>query len=210
MTGLEAFIIPALTSIGSSAAAAGSTIASAATAAAPYATIASTGLGVAGAVQSANTNSEIAKAQSEQDLQHANAEQVTAQQKASAQERKEEYLLSAQRARFGASGGGQGGTAEVVQGNTAAQGDLNQELELWQGTQQANAYTDASNMKLASAKAEQSALPLTIGSKIVSGVSGLAKPGGVPTFGDTTIGSSYDPDSGFYTTTTKASPYRYG
>lgn len=206
MTGMEAFILPALMSAGTAAT-------TAATAAAPYAAVAGTGLGVLGTLAQADAEKAGYKAQAAENMKRANQEMITASQKAEQEQKKKEYLISQQRARFGASGAGTGGTAAEMIGESEAQGDLNTELQLWQGTTRSNAYLDEAKMKLADAKQVSKTLPLKIGSQIVSGITGMAKSStGGSAYGDgsSLIDSSFDPDSGFYTNTYKSSPYRYG
>ncbi len=202
MTGLEAFVIPALVGAGEAVSAAPLTTAL---------SVASTGLGVAGAVGSANAQSAGLKAQAQQDQAKAGAERAAASAKAEQENKKKEALLSAQQARFGASGGGTTGTAAEVMGDTAAQGNYNAEMQLWSGNEKANGYIDDANQKLADAGNVQSALPLQIGSQIITGASKFA--GKMPSYGGDgpMIDASYDPDSGFMTTTRSAAPqYRYG
>lgn len=207
MTGFE-FLLPALMGAGEMATAA-APVMGAAQSIAPIASVAGTGLSVLGTIAGVDAASAAAKAQAAQERRAANAEMVKAAQKAEAEQKKKEYMLSSQRARFGASGGGTGGTAAEIMGDTEAQGNLNSELELWQGKERATAYLDEAKMKLFDAKQQQKTMPLKIGSQIISGVGGLAKYGGSSGYGDTLIDASYDPDSNFYTNTYKSSPYRY-
>lgn len=202
MTGLEAFIIPALTGLG----VASETAATVGT----VANVAGTALAIGGTIAGYQGQKAAGKMEAANAERKANAERVVAQQKAEEERRKKEYLISKQRAAFGASGGGVGGSAAQVIADTEGQGLYNSELQLWQGEERAKGYEDQANAARFETKLAKSALPFSLGSTIIKGAVGLGKSGAFGGYGDTLIADDYDADSGWRTKTTKTSPYRYG
>lgn len=201
MTGLEAFLVPILTGIGVGA----ETAATVGT----VANVAGTALAVGGAVSEYQGQKAASKFEAQQAMQRANAERVVAMQKAQEETRKKEALMAKQRAAFGASGGGTGGSAAQIVADTEQQGNYNAELELWQGETRAAGYKDQANAARFEAQLARSALPFKIGSTIVKGAADFSK-SSAGVYGDAMIGDEYDADSGWRTKTYKTSPYRYG
>lgn len=201
MVGLETFIIPALTALGASAQTAG-TVGTIANVAAVGAGAASTYAGYQGQVASNKMQAEDARRRGIQEI-------AIAQTKAAEERRKKEKLISQQRAQFGASGGGLGGSAAEVIGETELQGNYNSELELWQGQERANGYEDQARAALFENKQAKAALPFKLGSQIIKGGIDIAKSFPVAGSDSVILGTDYDPNSGWETTTRRNSPYRY-
>lgn len=175
-----------------------------------FAAVASTALGAAAAAKQASSEQEAAKYKAQQDALAAGEARVEGQQKAQAQLRKEQQVLSKEQSLIGASGGGGGGTAAEIEADTTSQGSLNQELELWQGNEKSQGFKDDASLELYKASQSKAAEPLAIGSQIVGGIGKIGKIGGasIPTY-DSLIDSSSDPDSGWKTNTYRTN-YRYG
>lgn len=150
------------------------------------------------------------KLEAQNAVARARSERIVAQQKAEKESREKEFLIAKQRAAFGSSGGGMGGSAGQVIADTEGQGMFNSELQLWQGEQRAAGYEDQAKAAQFETKLARSALPFKLGSTILNGVTKFKSSGGFGGDGETLIGDDYDADSGFRTKTYKASPYRYG
>lgn len=107
-------------------------------------------------------------------------------------------LLSQQQAEFGHSGGGVGGSAGVVMGETGRRGLENSNLEVWQGENRARGFEDEAAIQRWGAKRRRAAIPLEVGSAILTGSSKIASGGGfggtssVADAGDGDIYDQYD------------------
>lgn len=172
-----------------------SAVGSAAATAAPYAALAGTAIGAVGQWQQAQAQANAnlqRKLQLEQQAQmaeiEANAiEKAAGQQRAAAQQaaelegRKAAMLSSKQQAQLAASGADISGSAIDLLGQTAQQGELNSELRLWEGENNARAYEQQAASRRAGASTARysastmqltdSSLPWRMASGILTGVS---------------------------------------
>lgn len=134
------------------------------------------------------------------------AERAVASVQAERRQKAAERLVSEQRARFAASGGGLGGSAAEVMAETEEKGAYNSALEMWQGEEKARGLEDSAAIARAASKAQRSALPFKIGATILTGgAKAYGASGGTWDFGGgDVISEDYDPDSGWRTTTRRS------
>lgn len=111
----------------------------------------------------------------------AGQERAVGQFKAQQRQLETERLLATQEARFAASGGGMGGSVGAVMGKTAAKGEFNSDIELYQGNIAANALEYQGGLKRQNAtmikfadKQRRKTMPLVYAGQVISGISEAA------------------------------------
>lgn len=114
----------------------------------------------------------------------AGQERAVGQFKAQERQRETERLIAAQEARFAASGAGTGGSAATVMAKTAAKGNFNSDIELYQGNiagnsleYQAGLKRDTAGQILAADKQRRRTMPLVYAGQVISGISNAAAAG---------------------------------
>lgn len=139
----------------------------------------------------AQSQSNVLRAQAIQEEARATSERAIAQRKAEEETIKAERLMGRQRAVAAASGAGTGGSAAEIEGDTAAEGKFQSELQLWQGEErgkgldfQAGLDRVAADDKRAQGRAAKKASYIQAGSQILGAVgnayalAGKMSPGG--------------------------------
>jgi hypothetical protein len=125
-----------------------------------------------------------------------------------------EALRSMQQAEAAHSGGGVGGSAGVIMGETARKGLLNSNLEVWEGRQRRSGYEDQANIEEWNAGRVRAATPIRAGAALLTGLSraygGIGASAGSTGPGSDVIDDRYDPASGWRTTTRRGSGLYYG
>jgi hypothetical protein len=114
----------------------------------------------------------------------AGQQRASAQRRAEAERERAERLMGDQRARAAASGGGLEGSVSEILGNTAARGEYNSNLKLWEGEEAAGSLDAQAVNKRYASKVGASGQGIAMSSTILSGVgsmAGSAYKGGVGT-----------------------------
>lgn len=137
----------------------------------PLLILGSTAMSAVGAIQSSNAESATAEANAKQLEQRATAERAMASVNAERSRKEADRLISKQRAIAAASGGGTGGSAGLLMAESAGQGQLNSDMDIWLGEEKAVGNEYAATMARAEAKAKRKALPFQVGAAVLSGVS---------------------------------------
>lgn len=116
----------------------------------------------------------IKDAEAQNQLRKGLEENAVKQRDAANQTRERDKVLSDQRAKFAASGGGIGGSAKFVQEQTALQGTQNANVSLWEGAQlQQNREFQAKQLAVEAQSLRKAAQnERTAG--VISGISGVA------------------------------------
>mgnify|MGYP001588333000 CR=1 FL=1 len=137
----------------------------------PILILASTAAAGGGQVMSSNAESAAAEANARQLEMRGKAEQASASVQADRKRKEADALISKQRAIAAASGGGTGGSAAEIMGETAAQGQYSSDLEMWLGSEKRSGDQYAAQIARMEAKAKRKALPFQVGSAVLSGAS---------------------------------------
>lgn len=112
----------------------------------------------------------------------ASEERALSQRRAEDQQAETQRLMSKQRAVSAASGGGTGGSAAVIEAETAGEGHFKSELDLWQGEERGKGLDFQAEIDRAAAKdsrrqgkAARQASYLAAGSQILGSVASAGK-----------------------------------
>jgi hypothetical protein len=160
----------------------------------------------------------IAKGQTEAQAMDANAaalrekgkqERAAGSIRAERRYRDAERLASLQQAEFARSGGGVGGSAGHVMGETGRQGWLNSNLEVWQGEQRGRGFDDEAALQTWGARRRRAAIPIEAGAALLSGTAKAFGGYGSPTSASSDVVDDFTQD-GWRTTTRRNSGLYYG
>lgn len=127
-----------------------------------------------GEAQALEAQANVKAAQAQAERRKGQEENAVQQREALQQEKKTRKVMSDQLAAFAHSGGGVGGSARVVRQETAEQGILNREHELWEGRQMEQARETQARILEMEMQALRQAAATKRKSAVISGVSGIA------------------------------------
>lgn len=179
-------------------------------------TVAGTAMAASGARDTGKTQQQIANVEAANLRQQGGSDLAAATVNAQKQTYDTKRLVAKQKADFAASGGGTDGSAAIVMDETAAKGAYNNELEVWQGQEKKRADYAQADVTQAGGVAAAQAGNINADTTILQGAGQAfgtlnTAYGKLPTDPGSGAFVSFDPESGFTTTTTRAAPsYRYG
>lgn len=137
-------------------------------------TAAGTGMSVYGESKKNDASQTIAEHDAAALETQAGQQRASAQRRAEAERERAERLMGEQRARAAASGGGLEGSVLEILGNTAARGEYNSNLKLWEGEEAAGGLEAQATNKRYASKVGRSGEGIAMASTILSGVGSMA------------------------------------
>lgn len=126
---------------------------------------------------SAKSQANVLRANADQEMVRAGQERAMAQRAAEDKQIETDRLAGRQRAVAAASGGGTGGTAALIEAETAGEGKFHSDLELWKGEEKAKGLESQATIdrlsaldKERSGKAARKASYISAGSQILGSI----------------------------------------